>query len=62
VNKATAAEIAQVTGLTSDEAQAIVAYRDAGHSFKSFSDVKKVPDIDAKRLAAAKPRIVYAPK
>jgi competence ComEA-like helix-hairpin-helix protein len=62
VNKATAAEIVQVTGLTNDDAQAIVAYRDAGHTFKSFTDVKKVPGLDAKRLAAAKPRIVYAPK
>ena len=62
VNKATAAEIVQVTGLTNDDAQAIVAYRDGGHTFKSFTDVKKVPGLDAKRLAAAKPRIVYAPK
>ena len=62
VNKATAAEIAQVTELTLEEAQAIVAYRDAGHTFKTFTEVKKVPGIDAKRLAAAKPRIVYAPK
>ena len=62
VNKATAAEIAQVTELTLEDAQAIVAYRDAGHTFKTFTELKKVPGIDAKRLTAAKPRIVYAPK
>ena len=62
VNKATAAQIADVTDLTAQDAQAIVAYREAGHEFKSFTDVKKVPGIDAKRLAAAKLRIVYAPK
>ena len=62
VNKATAAEIAHVTELTLEDAQAIVAYRDAGHTFKSFTELKKVPGLDAKRLTAAKPRIVYAPK
>jgi competence ComEA-like helix-hairpin-helix protein len=62
VNKAAAKEIAEVTGLTADEAAAIVAYRDAGNSFKSFADVKKVQGLDPKRLADAKSRIVYAPK
>ncbi len=62
VNKATAADIAAVSGLTAEEAAAIVAYRDAGNTFKSFADVKKVAGIDPKRLADAKPRLVYAPK
>jgi competence ComEA-like helix-hairpin-helix protein len=62
VNKAAAKDIAAVTGLTPDEAAAIVAYRDAGNTFKSFADVKRVPGLDPKRLADAKSRIVYAPK
>jgi competence ComEA-like helix-hairpin-helix protein len=62
VNKATAREIASVTRLTADEAAAIVAYREAGNTFKSYADVKKVPGLDPKRLADAKSRIVYAPK
>jgi competence ComEA-like helix-hairpin-helix protein len=62
VNKATASEIAAVTGLTADEAAAIVASREAGTTFRSFADVKKVPGLDPKRLADAKSRIVYAPK
>jgi competence ComEA-like helix-hairpin-helix protein len=62
VNKATAKDIAAVSGLTGDEAAAIVAYREAGNTFKSFADVKKVPGLDPKRLADAKARLVYAPK
>jgi|SRR5262245_2726463 len=62
VNTATAAELTDVAGFTAEEAAAIVAYRDQGHPFKSFTDVKKIPGLDPKRLAAAKPRIVYAPK
>jgi len=62
LNKATAKEMAGVAGFTAEEAAAIVAYRDAGNTFKSFADVKKVPGLDPKHLADAKPRIVYAPK
>ena len=59
---ATAQEIADVTGFTAQEAAAIVAYRESGHPLKSFAEVKKIPGLDPKRLAAAKPRMVYAPK
>jgi competence protein ComEA len=62
VNHATAKELVDVAGFTGKEAAAIVAYRDAGHAFKSFDDVKKVPDLDEARLTAAKPRLVYTPK
>lgn len=62
VNKATAEELVKIAGFTPEEAAAIVAWRDAGHAFKSYTDVKKVPGLDARRLAAAKPRLAYAPK
>jgi len=62
VNTATAKAIVDVAGFNAEEAAAIVAYRDAGNTFKSFADVRKVPGLDPKRLAAARPRIVYAPK
>jgi DNA uptake protein ComE-like DNA-binding protein len=62
VTRATAKEIAEVTGLTDEEARALVAYRDEGHPLKSFADVKKVAGLDPARLTAAKSRIVFAPK
>jgi DNA uptake protein ComE-like DNA-binding protein len=62
VNTATAAQLTEIAGFTADEAAAIVAWRDAGHTFKSFTDVRKVPGLDPKRLTAAKPRLAYAPK
>jgi competence ComEA-like helix-hairpin-helix protein len=62
VNQASAKDIAAVAGLSPEDAAAIVAYRDAGNTFRSFADVKKVPGLDPKHLADAKSRIVYAPK
>src|SRR4051794_2549895 len=62
VNTATADELIKVAGLSAEDAAAIVAYRGDGRPFKSYADLKKVSGIDPKRLAAAKPRLVYAPK
>lgn len=62
VNTATAALLAEVAGFTAAEAAAITAYRSAGHAFESFTDLRKVPGLDPKRLTAAKPRVAYAPK
>jgi DNA uptake protein ComE-like DNA-binding protein len=62
VNKATAEQLVEIAEFTAAEAAAIVAYRDDGHAFKSFTDVRKVPGLDPKRLAAVKPRLAYAPK
>jgi len=62
VNSASAEEIVTVAGLTAEEAAAIVAYRDAGHTIKSYTELKKVPGLDPKRLAAAKPKIAYPPQ
>ncbi len=62
INKATAQQLAEVAGFTAEEAAAIVAYRESGHTFKSFAEVRRIPNLDPKRLSAAKSRIVYAPK
>ena len=62
VNTATTEQLVQIAGFTAEEAAAIVAYRDAGNTFAALADLKKVPGLDAKRLTAAKPRIVYKPK
>ena len=62
VNHASAEDITRVAHLSPADAAAIVAYRDAGHAFKSFADVAKVPGVDAAKLEAAKPKLVYAPR
>lgn len=59
INKATAAEIAAVLGITPDDAKAIVTYRDKAGSFKALDDVKKVPGVDLKNLDARKDRLTY---
>jgi DNA uptake protein ComE-like DNA-binding protein len=62
VNIATADDLVKIAELSAGDAAAIVAFRGDGKPFKSYTDVKKVPGVDPKRLAAAKPRLVYAPQ
>jgi DNA uptake protein ComE-like DNA-binding protein len=62
VNTASAHELVKIADLSLEDAAAIVAFRGDGHPFKSYTDVKKVPGVDPKRLAAAKGRFAYAPK
>ena len=62
VNTGTVEQLVAVAGFTPEEAAAIVAYREDGHPIKSYTELKKVVGLDPKRLAAAKPRIVYTPK
>jgi competence ComEA-like helix-hairpin-helix protein len=62
VNTATAEELVKIAELSAEDAAAIIAFRGDGHPFKSYTDVKKVPGVDSKRLAAAKPRLAYTPK
>ena len=58
-NKATAVEIELALGLSTKEAKTIVEYREKNGEFKSFDDLKKVPDVDAKKLADKKDRLVF---
>jgi competence protein ComEA len=59
VNKATSASLATGLSLSAKEAEAIVAYRDKNGNFKSLDDLKKVPQVDAKKLDAKKDSLIF---
>lgn len=59
VNKLTAKELAPQLELTSKEADAIVKYRDENGAFKDIDDLKKVPDLDFKKIEAKKDRLAF---
>ena len=59
VNKATASQMESGLGLTVAEAEAVVDYRKKNGDFKTIDDLKKVPDVDAKKLDAKKDRLSF---
>jgi competence protein ComEA len=59
VNRSAAADIADVLGLTADEAQAIVKYRDDNGPFADFDALAKVPGVDPKKLEKSKDAITF---
>ena len=59
VNQATAAELESGLGLSTTEAEAIIDYRKKNGDFKSLDDLKKVPNVDAKKLDAKKDRLAF---
>jgi competence protein ComEA len=59
VNKATTAQLQSGLGLTSAEADAVVKYREKNGDFKTIEDVKKVPDVDAKKFDAKKDHLAF---
>lgn len=59
VNKATASELETGLALSTKEAEAMVAYREKNGSYKSLDDLKKVPEIDAKKLDEKKDRLIF---
>ena len=59
VNKAAAAELRTELGLSDKEAAAIVKYRTDKGAFKTVEDLKKVPDLDFKKIEAQKERVVF---
>jgi len=59
VNQATSAELAAGLGLTTAEADAVVDYRKKNGDFKTIDDLKKVPNVDAKKLDAKKDKLVF---
>jgi len=59
VNQAAAAELATGLGLSEKEAAAIVKYRTDKGAFKAVEDLKKVPDLDFKKIEAQKDRLVF---
>jgi competence protein ComEA len=61
INTATAAELTDVLELSQRDASAIVQHRTEKGDFKDWSDLRKVPDIDLKRLQEQKERILFTP-
>jgi competence protein ComEA len=59
VNKASAADLESGLGLTAKEAAAIVKYRTDHGAFKEVDDLKKVPDLDFKKIEAQKDRLAF---
>jgi competence ComEA-like helix-hairpin-helix protein len=59
VNAASAKDIREKLDLPAKDAQAIFDYREAHGSFKSWADLKNVPDLDSSRLEAKKDKIAF---
>jgi competence protein ComEA len=59
VNRSVAADIADAVGLTTEEAQAIVKYREENGPFADFDAVTKVPGVDPKKLEKNKDAISF---
>lgn len=59
VNKATDQQIAKVLEISLEDARAITAYRDATGGFKSIDDMKKTPNVDAKKIDAKRENLVF---
>jgi competence protein ComEA len=59
VNKAPTAILISDLALTGKEADAVVAYRTKNGDFKSLDDLKKIPDVDGKKLDDKKDHIVF---
>ena len=59
VNTAPVDEIKAVLGLTAAQAVAVVDYREANGDFKTWQDLLKVPQIDAKRIEERKELLAF---
>ncbi len=59
VNQAPAKEIEEVGGFSAAEAEAIVKYRTQNGDFRDLNDMRKVADLDPKRLDERKDRIAF---
>ncbi len=59
VNKATAQEIATGLGLTSEEAEAVVKYRERHGDFHAWGDLLIIYGVDGKKIEAAKDKISF---
>lgn len=59
VNMATEKQLTDVLGISPDEAKAIIVVRDKEKGFKTIEDLKKVPNIDTKKIDAKKDNLVF---
>jgi competence ComEA-like helix-hairpin-helix protein len=59
VNRATSQEIASGLALTSEEAEAVVKYRERHGDFHAWGDLLIIYGVDGKKIAAAKDKISF---
>jgi competence protein ComEA len=59
VNKADAAELTAVLGISAADANTILAYRKQNGSFKNWQDLAKVPGVDIKKIESELDRVEY---
>jgi competence ComEA-like helix-hairpin-helix protein len=59
VNRAIAADIAMITGITEKDAYAIVSYRKSHGDFADFEALCKVPGIDVEKLKLAQEAVSF---
>jgi competence ComEA-like helix-hairpin-helix protein len=59
VNKATVAEIQTSLGLTPQEAEAVVKYRESHGDFRVWGDLLVIYGVDGRKIAAAKDRMAF---
>ena len=59
VNKAAATELETQLEITSQEAEAIVKYRQDKGNFKAIADLRNVPGLDMKKIEPIQQRIVF---
>ena len=59
VNKASAQQIAAGLGLTEEEADAVVKYRERHGDFHAWGDLLIIYGVDGKKIAAAKDKISF---
>jgi len=57
INSASAAQLAELKGIGSAKAEAIVAFRDKSGPFKSVDDLQQVSGIGEKLLAKLRPQV-----
>ncbi len=59
VNKATSSELQSGLDMPAKDADSVIAYRTKNGDFKSLDDLKKVPEIDAKKLDDKKDKLAF---
>ena len=59
VNMASDKQLADILGISVDDAKAIIVYRDKVKGFKSIEEMKSVPNVDVKKIDANKDHLVF---
>ena len=59
VNMASDKQLADILGISIDDAKAIIVYRDKVKGFKSIEEMESVPNVDVKKIQANKDHLVF---